>query len=416
MQNYKFLFSILFFSMNLCSETINYLQIDDDYKISIFASDIESPRQLAEGADGTIYVGSRGSGRIYAIRDTDNNGVIDEKILIAKDLIYATGVSLYKGSLYFSEIDKIWKIEDVSQQLKENNNSIPKKILVTDNLPSDKWHGWKWIKHDQEGNLYTNVGAPCNVCESQDKRFASILRLKNNSWDYIARGVRNSVGFDFDQEGNLYTNVGAPCNVCESQDKRFASILRLKNNSWDYIARGVRNSVGFDFHPISQKLYFTDNGRDWLGDDSPSCELNKVDSEGGFFGFPYKHAKNVSDPEFGSLNPGFLFIDPIAELGAHVAPTGMTFYTKDMFNEFKNDILITLHGSWNRSSKVGYKVIRVSLDEEGNVSKVSDFITGWLQGERVLGRPSSPFVMSDGSILIADDKANVIYRVTHQNQ
>ena len=362
MQNYKFLFSVLFFSLNLFSETVNHLQIDEGYKISIFANDIGSPRQLAEGADGTIYVGSRGSGKIYAIRDTDKNGVIDEKILIAKDLIYATGVSLFEGSLYFSEIDKIWKIEDISQQLKDNNNYIPEKVLVTDNLPSDKWHGWKWIKHDQEGNLYTNVGAPCNVCESKDKRFASILRLKNNSWEYVARGVRNS--------------------------------------------------VGFDFHPTSQKLYFTDNGRDWLGDDSPSCELNKVDSDGGFFGFPYKHAKNISDPEFGDLNPGFSFIDPIAELGAHVAPTGMTFYNKDMFNEFKNDILITLHGSWNRSSKVGYKVIRVSLDDEGNVSKVSDFITGWLQEERVLGRPSSPFVMSDGSILIADDKADLIYRIT----
>ena len=269
---------------------------------------------------------------------------------------------MHRGSLYFSEIDKIWKIEDISQQLKDNNNSIPKKVLVTDNLPSDKWHGWKWIKHDQEGNLYTNVGAPCNVCESKDKRFASILRLKNNSWEYVARGVRNS--------------------------------------------------VGFDFHPTSQKLYFTDNGRDWLGDDSPSCELNKVDSDGGFFGFPYKHANNISDPEFGDLNPGFSFIDPIAELGPHVAPTGMTFYNKDMFNEFKNDILITLHGSWNRSSKVGYKVIRVSLDDEGNVSKVSDFITGWLQEARVIGRLSSPFVMSDGSILIADDKADLIYRIT----
>ena len=362
MQNYKFLFLILFFSLNLFSETVDHLQIDDGYKISIFANNIGSPRQLAEGADGTVYVGSRGSGKIYAIRDTDNNGVIDEKILIAKDLTYATGVSLHQGSLYFSEIDKIWKIEDISQQLKDNNNSIPEKVLVTDNLPSDKWHGWKWIKHDQEGNLYTNVGAPCNVCESKDKRFASILRLKNNSWEYVARGVRNS--------------------------------------------------VGFDFHPTSQKLYFTDNGRDWLGDDSPSCELNKVDSDGVFFGFPYKHAKNISDPEFGDLNPGFSFIDPIAELGAHVAPTGMTFYNKDMFNEFKNDILITLHGSWNRSSKVGYKVIRVSLDDEGNVSKVSDFITGWLQEERVLGRPSSTFVMSDGSILIADDKADLIYRIT----
>jgi glucose/arabinose dehydrogenase len=362
MQSYKFLFFILFFLPYLFAESVDHLKIDDGYKISIFASNIESPRQLAEDNDGTIYVGSRGSGKIYAIKDTDNNGIIDEKILVAEGLMYATGVSFYEGSLYFSEIDKIWKIKDISRQLNENNNSLPIKTLVTDNLPSDKWHGWKWIKHDHEGNLYTNVGAPCNVCQSEDKRFASILRLENNTWNYVARGVRNS--------------------------------------------------VGFDFHPISKKLYFTDNGRDWLGDDSPSCELNKVDRDGEFFGFPYKHAKNVSDPEFGHLNPGYSFVDPIAELGAHVAPTGMTFYTKDMFEEFRNNIFITLHGSWNRSSKVGYKVIRVSLDEEGNVSSINDFITGWLKNETVIGRPSAPFVMSDGSILVTDDKADLIYRIS----
>jgi len=363
-QNNKFILTILIFTIQYISssEIINNLKIQDGFSIKIYATEIDSPRQMAEDDDGTIYVGSRGSGKIYALRDTDKNDVIDEKILVAEGLTYATGVSLYEGSLYFSEIDKIWKIKDIAQKLENKNSTLPIKTLVTDNLPSDRWHGWKWIKHDQEGNLYTNVGAPCNVCESEDKRFASILRLKNNTWEYVARGVRNS--------------------------------------------------VGFDFHPISQKLYFTDNGRDWLGDDSPSCELNKVDSDGGFFGFPYKHAKNILDPEFGDLNPGFSFIDPIAELGAHVAPTGMIFYDKDMFKEFKNNIFITLHGSWNRSSKVGYKVIRVSLDDEGNVDNISDFITGWLKNETVIGRPSAPFVMSDGSILIADDKADLIYRIT----
>ena len=254
------------------------------------------------------------------------------------------------------------KIENIDAFLKKNSAELPEKILVTDNLPSDKWHGWKWIMHDENGSLYTNVGAPCNVCLSEDKRYASILRLSEGSWDYVARGVRNS--------------------------------------------------VGFDIHPISKKLYFTDNGRDWLGDDSPSCELNKVDQEGSFYGFPYKHAKNIIDPEFGNLDTGFQFIDPIAELGAHVAPTGMTFYEGEMFPEFKNNILITLHGSWNRSSKVGYKVIRVSLDKRGNVVSIQDFISGWLVNDKVSGRPAAPFVMKDGSILISDDKANVIYRVT----
>ena len=281
---------------------------------------------------------------------------------IAKDLFDSRGVTYKDGDLYFAEVDKIWVIRNVEDWLNSNKEGMPEKELITDNLPSNPWHGWKWIMHDKSGRLYTNVGAPCNVCISEDKRHASIIRLTDDSWDYIARGVRNS--------------------------------------------------VGFDIHPISKKLYFTDNGRDWLGDDSPSCELNKVDQEGSFYGFPYKHAKSIIDPEFGALNPGFQFIDPIAELGAHVAPTGMTFYEGDMFPEFKNNIFITLHGSWNRSSKVGYKVIRVTLNESGNVAGIQDFISGWLVNDKVLGRPAAPFVMSDGSILISDDKANVIYRIT----
>ena len=206
--------------------------------------------------------------------------------------------------------------------------------------------------------------------------------------------------------------MGAPCNVCLRDDQRYASILRLNEGSWDYVARGVRNSVGFDFHPVSKKLFFTDNGRDWLGDDSPSCELNRLDSDGQFFGFPYMHASNVADPEFGSVNPGYDFVAPISELGAHVAPTGMIFYTGNLFQEYKNNIFITLHGSWNRSSKVGYKVIRVVLDDEGNVSEKLDFISGWLKNEKVSGRPAAPFMMQDGSLLISDDKANLIYRIT----
>jgi len=349
-------------SIPLIANILTDLKIDSRYKIEVYASDLESPRQLTESPEGWIFVGSRNNGKIFAIRDTDGNGESDERLLVAEGLKMSTGVSFFNGDLFFSEINKIWKIENIEKFLQRNLAELPEKILVTGDLPSDTWHGWKWIMHDKNGNLYTNVGAPCNVCVSEDKRHASILRLRDGSWDYIARGVRNS--------------------------------------------------VGFDMHPVTQKLYFADNGRDWLGDDSPSCELNKVDQEGGFFGFPYKHANNVIDPEFGTVDTGFQFIDPIAELGAHVAPTGLTFYNGEMFPELKNNILITLHGSWNRTSKVGYKVIRVSLDDEGNVANIQDFISGWLNNETVLGRPAAPFIMSDGSILISDDKANVIYRVT----
>jgi len=357
------LFEATFFSGFVNANEGSQLVIDPRFEIQVFASDIDSPRQIAEDYDGRIYVGSRKSGKIFALNDSDNNGQVDEKVLIADGLKFATGISFYKGDLFFSEIDKIWKIENIDDYFKTLMKELPSKILVTDNLPDDEWHGWKWIKHDSKGNLYTNVGAPCNVCSRDDMRYATILRLNNNSWDYIAKGVRNS--------------------------------------------------VGFDFHPINQKLFFTDNGRDWLGDDSPSCELNRVDAEGSFFGFPYKHAINVYDPEFGGINSGFKNIDPILELGAHVAPTGVAFYSGNMFpKEFENNLFITLHGSWNSSKKVGYKVIRVVLNEVGDVVLSEDFITGWLDGETVLGRPSAPFVMSDGSMLISDDKANLIYSVT----
>ena len=365
----KFLLSILsaiiLFPASLSAIDLDDLQIEDGFQISVFAEGLDSPRQMVEGSEGTIFVGER-NGQIIALKDFDNNGQADSKIIIAKNLSFSTGISLFDGDLYFSEISKIWKIENIEEFLKKQSSSseMPKKTLVVDNLPKDTWHGWKWLKHDEEGSLYFNVGAPCNICLSDNPQYASILKFK---------------------EGEL-----------------------------SYVAKGVRNSVGFDFHPITKKLFFTDNGRDWLGDDSPSCELNKVEVAGQFFGFPYKHASNVSDPEFGNQKSGYDFVDPILELGAHVAPTGITFYEGDMFpTKMRNNLFIALHGSWNRSEKVGYKVIRVELDENENVISSSDFIFGWLKGGKVSGRPSAPLVISDGSFLLSDDKANVIYRVTY---
>jgi len=340
------------------------LVLEQGFEVSIFSKDLNSPRQMAEGEDGTIFVGER-SGQIIALRDLDNNGQADFKRIIAKNLTLSTGISIFQGDIYFSEVNKIWKIENIEAWLRENPSlsAFPKKTLVTDKLPSDTWHGWKWLQHDEQGRLHLNVGAPCNVC------------LPDNP--------------------------------------QYASILRIDNGELKYVARGVRNSVGFAFHPETKKLFFTDNGRDWLGDDSPSCELNRVDFDGQFFGYPFKHAKNVKDPEFGDLNPGYEFIDPILELGAHVAPTGVAFYEGSMFPErMKHNLFVTLHGSWNRSEKVGYKVIRIRIDEQGNVIESSDFISGWLRNGNVTGRPSAPFVMRDGSVLLSDDKANLIYRVT----
>ena len=366
----KFIFTLnvylLFFSVSIFADVLDDLILEPGFSISIFAENLDSPRQMVEGKNGTIFVGER-NGKILALRDLDSNGQVDSKIIVADGLTYSTGVSLFNGDLYFSEISQIWKIQDIENWIANHsvNSKLPEKILVVDNLPDDKWHGWKWLQHDQEGSLYFNVGAPCNICLSENPQFASILKYK---------------------DGNL-----------------------------SYVAKGVRNTVGFDFHPVTNKLYFTDNGRDWLGDDSPSCELNRLDFEGQFFGYPFKHASDVIDPEFGDINPGYDFVDPILELGAHVAPTGVSFYDGDMFPEkMRNNLFIALHGSWNRTEKVGYKLIRVQIDKEGNVLNASDFVSGWLRDEKVSGRPSAPIMKSDGSLLLSDDKANVIYRITYK--
>jgi glucose/arabinose dehydrogenase len=364
-----FLFILIFtyaLSMQLSAINLEQLELEDGFEISIFAENLDAPRQMVEGENGTIFVAERG-GQILALIDADKNGQVDSKIIVAKDLTLSTGLSIFDGSLYFSEVSKIWKIDNVESWLKNsrNANEPPKKSLVIDGLPDDTWHGWKWLQHDQQGRLYFNVGAPCNICLSENQQFASILRIEN---DLI-----------------------------------------------EHVARGVRNSVGFDFHPQTKKLFFTDNGRDWLGDDSPSCELNRVDADGQFFGYPYKHASNISDPEFGRINPGYDFIDPILELGAHVAPTGVSFHRGGMFpDKMKNNLFIALHGSWNRTEKVGYKLLRVVIDDNGDPAGSEDFITGWLKDGKVIGRPSAPLFRNDGSLLLSDDKANVIYLVTYK--
>ena len=194
----NFMSFFIFFHPFLSAQNIDSLVLEPGFKISIFAKNLSSPRQIAQGKNGTIFVGER-TGQIIALSDTDQNGQADEKKIIAEGLEYSTGISIFNGDLYFSEISKIWKIENIESWLNQNNSSsdLPKKILVTDQLPSDKWHGWKWLKHDEQGGLYFNVGAPCNICLSENSQYASILKIQNGEWEHVARGVRNSVGFDF---------------------------------------------------------------------------------------------------------------------------------------------------------------------------------------------------------------------------
>ena len=354
------------------SDLTNKLSVPEGFKISIYADGLESPRQITETNDGYIIVGSKNGKNVFALQDLDGDGYAENKILLAQGLQNPTGVVVHEGDLYFSEIDKIWRIKDIDGWLMLNNlDKLPKKEVYMDDLPSETWHGYKYIDFGPDGNLYIPVGVPCNIClepQTKDKRFAAIHK-------YV--------------DGKLVT-----------------------------VASGVRNSVGFDWHPKTNKLYFSDNGRDWLGDNSPSCELNVIEEEGSFYGYPYKHAKDVIDPEFGKLIPNvdMAFIDPIAELGPHVAPLGIAFYDKNMFpEEYKNSLFIALHGSWNKyNGKSGYKVIFVKLDPNGDYLYQKDFISGWLQNEKDWGRPVSPFIMSDGSMLISDDKFDVIYKVQYK--
>ena len=360
--NKYFFITLIFLSFKAFSLAPASLQVPEGFTIEVFAKDIDAPRQMAQGDRGYIFVGSRKASELVVIKDFDGNGISDYKRVIASSLNQPSGVSFYEGDIYFSEIDKIWKIENIEQWLDSNPSGMPEKVLVSSALPDDEWHGWKWIVHNQAGELVTNIGAPCNIC------------LKD--------------------------------------DQRYSSIVKFEDNKWIPIAKGVRNSVGFDFHPTSGELYFGDNGRDWLGDDSPSCELNRLDKEGSHFGFPYLHASNVIDPEFGNIAHGYDIKLPILELGAHVAPTGLVFYDHDSFGpEYTNNIFIALHGSWNRSSKVGYKLVRVVLDGSGNAIAMQDFVTGFLDNQSVLGRPSAPMIMQDGSLLLSDDKSNSIFRI-----
>ena len=368
------IYLIFFFSFFIRAESnqnIGKLNLPDGFEISIFAEELESPRQITETDEGYVIVGSKKGDKIFALFDGDYDGYAETKIAIAEGLKNPTGVTYHKGDLYFAEVEDIWIIKNIDDWILSDKTELPPVESYLSGLPSETWHGFRHLRFGPDENLYIPIGVPCNVCIEP-----------------------------------------------QTSDKRFAAIHRYENGELVMIADGVRNSVGIDWHPITKKLYFSDNGRDWLGDDSPSCELNIVDEEGSFFGFPYKHAKNIIDPEYGELIPSFgrKFIDPIAELGPHVAPLGIEFYDSYKFpDKYHNNLFIALHGSWHKyNGKSGYKVIMINLDKNGNYISQEDFITGWLENEDAWGRPVQPFVLSDGSMLISDDKYNVIYRVVYK--
>ena len=347
---------------------LDKLNLPEGFKIEVYAKDIPNARHMVRSEKGTLFVGSRGEGKVYAVLDEDGDQKADEVKVIAEGLKHPTGVALKDGDLYVSATTSILRFDDIESRL----DNPPKPVTITDQFP-DKHHGWKYIAFGPDGWLYVPIGAPCNICEEKD--YANIQRLKI--------------------EGDKV----------------------VKTETW---AEGVRNTVGFTWHPETNHLWFTDNGRDMMGDDIPPCELNTAPVAGKHFGYPYCHGKDVLDPQFGKKEGGegkqcSAFVPPVQELGPHVAPLGVKFYTGDQFPaEYKNQVLIAEHGSWNRSNKIGYRVTKVTLNDKGEATSYEPFIDGWLQGEDVWGRPVDVLVMPDGSLLVSDDYAGAIYRVSYE--
>lgn len=351
---------------------LDQIKLPPGFAIELYTAEVPNARQMALGDKGTLFVGSRTARRVYAVVDRDGDRKGDQVYTIASGLQSPSGIAFRDGALYVAEVSRILRYDGIESKLE----SPPQPVVVNDKLPTETHHGWKYLAFGPDGLLYVPVGAPCNVCERTD-------------------------------------------------DERFATITRMKpdGTGQEIFARGIRNTVGFDWHPRTKELWLTENGRDNMGDDVPADELLRARKPGLHFGFPYCHAGDTPDPEFGK-RPCSEFEPPALKLGAHVAAIGMKFYTGQMFpQEYRNQIFIAEHGSWNRSKPQGYRIMLVKLDGDKAVS-YQPFAEGWLRGVRSTrgsatigdswGRPADVLVMPDGSLLIADDQAGVVYRVTYK--
>lgn len=340
------------------------IKLPPGFTISVFADEVTNARAMCWGAKGTLFVGSRDEGVVHALKDTTGDGRADIHYTVAKGLKLPVGVAFRDGDLYVSAVGRIVKLENIEDHLTDP----PAPVLVTDQFPDKDHHGWKFIAFGPDGKLYVPVGAPCNICLSDDSVFASITRI-------------------------------AP-----------------DGSGREIIAHGVRNSVGFDWHPVSGELWFTENGRDWLGDEGPDCELNRLSKTGAHFGYPFCHAGSIADPEFGERRACGEFIPPAAKLGPHVAPLGARFYTGKAFPErYHNALFIAEHGSWNRSTPIGYRVV-VAFPQGDGTATTEIFAEGWLTGSKATGRPVDVLPAPDGSLLVSDDAADRIYRIAYSGK
>jgi glucose/arabinose dehydrogenase len=335
------------------------------FTVELFATDLTNARSMAISPTGVVFVGTRTAGNVYAVIDEDKDGYAETKYTIASGLNMPNGVALRDGDLYVAEVNRIIVFRGIEAKL----NNPPAPEVIYDGYPGKTHHGWKYIAFGPDGMLYVPVGAPCNICLSEDSIFASITRL------------------DVD-----------------------------KKSTPEIVHSGIRNTVGFDWDPMTGHLWFTDNGADQMGDDLPADELNRAKSDYLHFGYPYCHQGDLPDPEHGSKRDCSDFIPPAKKLGPHVAALGMHFYKGDQFPDgYKGQIYVCEHGSWNRSTKIGYRVSLLRTGQ-GEVISYEPFIKGWLQGDSVLGRPVDVKEMMDGSLLISDDYADIIYRVIYTGE
>ncbi len=340
---------------------LNQIKLPDGFSVELYSGEIPGARSMALSDSGILFVGSRGAGRVYAVVPA-KTGMPAVKV-IASGLNSPNGVALLGKDLYVAEISRVIKFPGIA----DNVDKVPAPVTVYDKYPKDGWHGWKFMRFGPDGKLYVPVGAPCNVCLKDNPVYSSITRINPDG-----------TGFEV-------------------------------------FAHGIRNTVGFDWHPETGKLWFTDNGRDMMGDDIPPDELNIADKPDMHFGFPFVHGTNVKDPGYYNKHDGKkTLIPPALELGPHVAALGMRFYTAKMFPEkYRGGIFIAEHGSWNRSSKIGYRVMFVKENKQGGLT-YEVFAEGFKKGESAWGRPVDVEVMKDGSLLVSDDKAGAVYRISYK--
>ena len=329
------------------------------FHVELWASGMPGARMMARAPNGNVYVGTRGIGRVY-----EYNPATRSSRVVADKLVQPNGVAFHNGALYVMAIDKLLRFDGIEK----TPDVKPVDMTAAFKLPPKQHHNWKFLNIGPDGKLYVPFGSPCNICVPE----AEYAQIRRYDWD---------------------------------------------GSNMEVVARGVRNSLGFDWHPVTKELWFTDNGRDWMDEEGPSDELNRVTKVGEFFGFPYCHANGIPDKDVKKPNPCDGVTMPAALLGPHVAALGMRFYSGSMFPaEYRNTALIARHGSWNKTKKSGYDVVRAIPASDGRTARIEPFLTGFLDPatDAFWGRPADVMQLPDGSVLVSDEQNGAIFRVSYQ--